>query len=174
MRFTLPVTIVAVLVCAGCAFADGWFIDQKVDVPKFQKGDTSISLGGAYLAEDGAVEEAWNMFAEYGKFINPTTEVALRWWGDEDIQNAVVLGAYHFGHPLSTVFPYVTAGVGYRFVDTLSERARGADDDFLWQVGVGAKYFINPSTGLFAEYIYSKSDGVQDDAIVLGLNKIMR
>lgn len=175
MRVLLSVMLLSLLMSlAGVACAEKWYMDPAKDAPRMEKGARQITVAGAYLTEDGAVEEDFQLMVGYGTFISEETEFGLRWRGDEDVQDLFAYGAYHLGDPLGEVFPYVSAGVGYRFIDTASERARGADDDILWAAGLGAKFFVNTELSIFAEWMYTESDSVSDDVFMLGFNKRLK
>ena len=172
MRVLLSVMLLGLLMSlAGVACAEKWYMDPAKDAPKIEKGARTITVAGAYLPDDGPVQEDFQLMLGYGTFISDETELGLRWRGDEDTQDLYAYGAYHLGDPLSEAFPYVAAGVGYRFIDSASERARGADDDFLWAGGLGAKLFLKNDMSIFAEWMYTESDSVSDDVFMLGINK---
>ena len=183
MRTLLPIIALVLLAFAvSVASAEGWYYgDDGEAAAGPQQGAKEVSIAGTYLLDSGSDEDDWMLFARGGYFFTDQIEFGVTFWGNDDIQNVVGFGAYHIAKPGATVVPYLTAGAGYRFVDTAGSSAFSAqasgpidDDDFLWTVGGGLKYYVSPEANLFLEYIYADTQdtNLEQDSLILGISKV--
>ncbi len=174
MRVLTPLIILGLLLSISAVVAaDEWYLDKSTVAKRFDKGTREVSVAGAYVAEDGSLDSTWNLFASYGVFVAERVQVGIQWWGDEDVQSVAGFGTLHFGDATSQFVPFVSAGAGYRFLDAGSENARGADDDFVYSVGGGVKYYTSPDSSVFLKYMFAESDDVDDDYVMLGISKVL-
>lgn len=145
----------------------------------------ALSLPGAVLAQDDMVKlgpglTEFNIAANL-QFDPEMQNIILRWapfvssnfqWGIDFTATKVpgtetsgtvgVIGNYYFNadQPSQTYF-YAGGAAGTQY---------GVNDDLVWGAQAGVKYFVGPSSAIFAEFQWRTSDDVDSTGIIFGLS----
>jgi len=201
-QFTLTQCAALLAVCATTApLSAGQPVvsgkEMAVEISPFHKGATELQIGAtAFWSLDnrgdtrpemndvgGAVRLGWMLADVSGDgFFRGNCEFLVEGSvsgivdGPGDIlANVVLLLRYNFVAPSAKVVPYIQIGAGGTYSDAADDpvqRRIGSDFSFNLQAGLGARFFLNERTAIFAEANFRHISNADSADRNTGLNSL--